>query len=138
MAQLLVKIVARRETKNFATKKSYQGDSSTIASIDSGGLGVDSVSKSVGRKMFKKNGQVIDEVVEVINLPEFDASVKQVCEWGCSLDSEVKKQLRAYVTEISGKHHDCNDTSDSLTVSDHHFSSENLCRDLPRKSIPQL
>ena len=103
MAQLLIKIVARRETKNSAAKKCWLGDSSTIASIESGGRGLDSVAKSVGRKMFKKNGQVIDEVVEVINLPEFDASLKQVPEWGYSLDSDVKKQLRAYVTEISGK-----------------------------------
>jgi hypothetical protein len=144
MVKLLVKIVARRDALARAGKKRCPSDSSTIASVESIGLGFDmgtsqhsDSSRSGGRKMFKKNGQVIDEVVEVINLPEFDASVRGGAEREVSLDIEVMKQLRAYVTEISGKLNNgprLKNTLPSLIAT----VLVILCRDLSRKSIPQL
>jgi hypothetical protein len=144
MVKLLVKIVARRDALARAGKKRCPSDSSTIASVESVGLGFDmgtsqhsDSSRSGGRKMFKKNGQVIDEVVEVINLPEFDASVRGGAEREVSLDIEVMKQLRAYVTEISGKLNNgprLKNTLPSLIAT----VLVILCRDLSRKSIPQL
>jgi len=112
MAQLLVKVVARRETKAL-TRSSHRGDSSTITLHESAlfafemdmsqhsEVGV-SDRNTTGRKMFKKCNQIIDEVVEVINLPEFDATMKGVRERNIPLTSNLRKQLRELVIELSG------------------------------------
>jgi len=95
MARLLRQIVARREAESRCD--TFGG--STIASMDD--MSLDGSKHSVTAK-WKKAGMVIEEVKEVIQLPAFDGSIKEVPESEIILPSSVMKQLRDYVTEISG------------------------------------
>lgn len=100
MARLLRQIAARRESKSRAGAGATFGGS-TIASLD--GMGFDDSTHEAGNtKRWKKTGMVIEEVVEVIHLPEFDASMKEVPESEITIPQSVMKQLREFVTEIAG------------------------------------
>ena len=99
MAKLLRQVVARREA-SYRTGGRYTAASgnASIASIDVSGL--DSSTRSEAAK-FKKTGHVIEEVVEVIKIPEYDPTLQEVPESEITLRPEIMKQLREYVTEIS-------------------------------------
>lgn len=114
MAKLLRQIVSRRLAAARTGESNLPSGSSTIASKEYGELAfemdmsqhseLDSSSGSNGqRKRFKAHSRVIEEVVEVIKLPEFDPSIKGIIDTQITLDAKVMKQLREYVTEISGK-----------------------------------
>jgi Adenylate and Guanylate cyclase catalytic domain len=144
MAKLLVQVVARRAAAYTARKKTQFSDSSTISSVDTVGFGFETDGSShaevharSGRRLFKKNGQVIEEVVEVINLPEFDASVKCAPKRATALDREVLQQLRAYVTEISGKFSNHSPPKNFLSRPSA-YCRHLQCRDLSGKSISQF
>lgn len=96
MAKLLRQIVARREASYRTGGKYTTSGDSTIASMEQISL------DSSMHKKFKKTGHVIEEVVEVIHLPEYDATIKEVPESEITLSPETMKQLREYVTAISG------------------------------------
>ncbi len=99
MAKLLRQIAARREASARANCPNTFSGSSTIASADA--MSLDSSVHSA-EKIFKKGCHCIEEVIEVIHLPEFDGAIKGIPESEITLGTDVMKQLREYVTEISG------------------------------------
>ena len=96
MAKSLKEVVQRRRARenSGAISMDVSAATGTTASLSSAG--------EVSRKQSKKHAMVIEEVVEIIHLPEFDAEQEGPIDPEFMLDTDVMRQLREYVTEISG------------------------------------